>query len=274
MSEVRKFQKKLLLLGDGAVGKTSLIRRFVTSNFDDKYIVTIGTKVSRKEVKVIVDGLETIVNLTIWDVLGQKGYSSVQETSYRGSEGAILVCDITRKETLQSLEDYWIPSHRLITGPIPIIFAANKIDLMDKAQFTKSEFESFAKRYNSEYIFTSAKTGENVEEAFTKLATHMVKFKPIPRQETQKLKNREIKSIIDAADMIIDDFCENFGGHEAAMPIVRKQFEKVNMSVTNPTKEGLIKIVEALSKIESDFKPQDVVRKNRTRRMLWLEKIE
>src|SRR3972149_11083471 len=102
-------KKKVVILGDGAVGKTSLIRRFVVDTFSDEYITTIGTKTTKKDVVVDFDGKEWNLSLMVWDVLGQKGYSEVQNSALEGARGVILVYDVSRPETRGSLVDYWIP---------------------------------------------------------------------------------------------------------------------------------------------------------------------
>jgi len=110
-------KRKVVLLGDGAVGKTSLIRRFVLDQFDDKYIITIGTKVVKKDVMVG----DSKVSLVVWDVLGQQTLFPLQALSIKGSKGAILVADLTRKETLISLTNFWIPQIHKIIGSIPMV---------------------------------------------------------------------------------------------------------------------------------------------------------
>ena len=109
-AETKHIKRKVMLLGDGAVGKTSLIKKFVTDRFDDKYITTIGTKVTKKDL-VLKDNEKTIyLTLMVWDVLGQKGYKNIQASSLKGADGIIFVCDLTRRETLTSLTEYWLPN--------------------------------------------------------------------------------------------------------------------------------------------------------------------
>ena len=117
--EVRRVKRKVLMLGDGAVGKTSLIHKYVMDKFDDKYITTIGTKITKKMLSLEHDEEKIDLTLMIWDILGQKGYTTIQSTSYKGGEGALMVCDLTRKETLASLEEYWIPEVRKVRENIP-----------------------------------------------------------------------------------------------------------------------------------------------------------
>ena len=179
MSESKKSLKlKLCLVGESAVGKTCLIRRFVFDQFDDKYIGTLGTKVTKKEIKIqhpesngVID-----VNLMIWDIMGQQGFRQLlQEAYFFGAQGLIAVCDLTRKNTLSELHS-WMDSVHSVTKDIPVIFLGNKSDLDNYQEFNLNEVKKLAQRYgNSEAFLSSAKTGENVELAFHKLGEKILK---------------------------------------------------------------------------------------------------
>lgn len=173
--ERKQFQRKICLLGDGAVGKTSLIGKFVHDKFGDKYLPTIGTKVTRKEVSLTFPEEEKIVDvmILIWDIVGQKGYKKLRQMYYQGASGALIVCDVTRRETLESLRE-WTESLFQIVNPVPVLFLANKSDLMSKAEFKPSEIEALAAEFTSPYFYTSAKSGANVDKAFHRLAELIV----------------------------------------------------------------------------------------------------
>lgn len=158
---------KLCLLGDGAVGKTSLVRRYVYDVFDDKYLVSFGTKVSKKS--LMIDDAE--VDLMIWDILGQRDYESLHQAYYRGASGALAVCDYTRPETMRSLRS-WVGSFRSIVGNMPVIILANKCDL--EKTFQRPEVEEFGGSVGCKVIETSAKTGENVERAFQEMGAALL----------------------------------------------------------------------------------------------------
>jgi len=161
--------KKICLLGDPSVGKTSLVRRFVYSAYDDKYISTIGTKVMKKEVEFEEEDTEATVRLMIWDIAGQHSYQFVKKAYYDGAEAALIVSDTTRRETLESF-DNWVESIFSVTGKIPIIMLGNKCDMPEKAQFTLDDLKNIGAKYNCPCFLTSAKTGANVEESFRSLA--------------------------------------------------------------------------------------------------------
>src|SRR5438128_10845183 len=111
-------KRKILLLGDGAVGKTSLIRRFVVDKFSDDYIPTIGTKVTKKDLRIESPGRATDMSFMIWDGLGQKRYRGIQQSSFQGAKAALLVSDLTRPEPAESLYEYWSPPCPSISDPI------------------------------------------------------------------------------------------------------------------------------------------------------------
>ena len=161
--------KKVCLLGDFAVGKTSLVRRFVYDLFDDSYISTIGVKVSRKSVLVPRAGDIVELVMMLWDLSGNNGFHEVRTSYLRGSAGAVLVCDLTRPETLDSLSAYVSDLFEVSPGA-QLIIAANKCDLTDQRQLTAAQLEGAAARFNAAVYLTSAKTGDDVEAFFQHLA--------------------------------------------------------------------------------------------------------
>lgn len=159
-------RQKVALLGDASVGKTSLIRRYVVDRFSDEYITTIGAKVSRKTLRLQVEGREVDLNLLIWDILGQKGYASLQESAFNSAKGVFLVFDLTRPETQESLKTYWLDRVRSIGGPVPGLVVGNKVDLVSSRPEAQRAVEDVAESFGTLGLVSSAKTGENVQEAF------------------------------------------------------------------------------------------------------------
>ncbi|TET91242.1 MAG: GTP-binding protein [Methanomassiliicoccales archaeon] len=178
MSESEDVLKaKICLIGDSCVGKTSLIRRYVHNEFDDRYVSTLGAKICKKEMTVDSEGGDVKVNTTIWDIMGEKGFRELLMDSYFDGAGGILaVCDLTREETFEGLKD-WITAVRLITGDVPIAFVGNKEDLEDLA-CTEVDLSTLAGSYDSSHFLASAKTGNNVNRAFLDLAKRMLGHKP------------------------------------------------------------------------------------------------
>jgi small GTP-binding protein len=166
---VTAFSKKVCLLGDFAVGKTSLVRRFVYDLFDDKYISTIGVKVSRKT--VAVPRANDVVELTmmLWDLAGSEEFTPVRASYTRGAAGAVLVCDLSRPETLDDLRIY-AEDLCQVSPDACLIVAANKRDLIDHGLNAIPQVERIAAELDAPYYLSSAKTGEGVETIFRQLA--------------------------------------------------------------------------------------------------------
>jgi small GTP-binding protein len=170
---VSKISKKICLLGDFAVGKTSLVRRFVQDLFDDKYISTIGVKVSRKEVTIPQDDTFVELAMMLWDLAGSDEFSRMQASYMRGAAGAVLVCDLTRPATLDRLRIY-VDDLLKINAGARFVLAANKSDLADQQEITPAQVEAAAAELDAPWHFTSAKTGDQVEEMFHRLGHLLV----------------------------------------------------------------------------------------------------
>lgn len=267
-------KKNIILLGDGATGKTSLVRRFVSDQFSDKYMTTLGSKVTKKDMYFKPDTGQKHVILLIWDILGQRGYQYTQALSFGGIEGALLVSDVTRGDTLQSLKDYWIPSLLSISGAMPMVFLGNKSDLQAQAEFGERELNNLAREYDpcnlrKQVFLTSSKDGFNVEAVFTELAEAILRNTESARLNyTQYIIDKtEINNLKDALDRIIADFTDQFGGPANAGPVIERQILQVGLDLDNPTKREMVELVNALAGIEERFKPGHVVSMNRTKRL-------
>src|SRR5438093_9676315 len=104
MAGQKHLKAKVCLVGDVAVGKTSLIKRFVQDQFDDRYIATVGTKVTKKSVDVVWKGASATLDMMVWDIMGEKGFRALLRDAYfEGSQGVLAVCDVTRKDTFYDL---------------------------------------------------------------------------------------------------------------------------------------------------------------------------
>jgi len=164
---MEKVKVKLCLCGEGAVGKTSLIARYVHDVFDDKYLITLGTKVTKKEMSFNHpdDGTPVHITCMIWDVVGQQAYRSFMPNFYKNASGLIMVFDLTRRETFTALED-WRKFVWENSGDVPAIVLANKTDLKSERTVFEDEIKSYCDSYGMDYLLTSAKTGKNVNTAF------------------------------------------------------------------------------------------------------------
>jgi small GTP-binding protein len=156
-------QKKVCMLGGFAVGKTSLVSRFVRSLFSDKYLTTVGVKIDKKT--LTVDGQD--LTLMLWDLYGQDEFQSIQETHLRGTAAYLLVVDGTRPATLDTARDLQRLAERVM-GAVPFVVVLNKSDLAAEWRLDDGAIASLTK--GAGVVRASAKTGEGVEEAFVTLA--------------------------------------------------------------------------------------------------------
>lgn len=161
-------QKKVCMLGATGVGKTSLVSRFVTSLFSDKYLTTVGVKVDKKTVPM--DGKE--VTLLLWDIYGQDEFQTVRTSYLRGASGYLLVADGTRQLTLDTARELQKTAEGVV-GRVPFLLVLNKMDLADEWRVDDRALWRLAEDGWS-VIRTSAKTGAGVEDAFLKLTQKMV----------------------------------------------------------------------------------------------------
>lgn len=161
-------QKKICMLGSFAVGKTSLVRRFVESIYSDVYQTTVGVKVDKKNVQV--NGTE--VSLVLWDIYGEDDYQKMRWTYLRGASGYLLVADGTRKATLEKAFQLEQRAREEV-GAIPFVLVMNKCDLLQDWEVDAAlESQIAAKKWDM--LRSSAKSGEGVEEAFALLAQKML----------------------------------------------------------------------------------------------------
>jgi small GTP-binding protein len=168
----REFVYKVVILGDAAVGKTSLINRFVEGSFSEDYRATLGANIVRKDVNLN----STKVRLIMWDLAGQEKYQVVRSMYFQGCQGALLVYDVTRYSTFDSINTKWLRDFKkYVKKEGAYILIGNKSDLTDQRTVTKDRGKQIAEKIKaSHFIETSAKLGENIEEAFTLLVNQIL----------------------------------------------------------------------------------------------------
>lgn len=162
-------QKKVCMLGGTAVGKTSLVSRFVHSIFSDKYLTTVGVKIDKKSVNTG----DQNVDLILWDLYGEDDFQKIRMSYLRGASGYLLVIDGTRRETLDMALSLRDSAERTI-GRVPFLLVANKADLASRWEVDDAMLGDLSKR-EWPIVRTSAKTGEGVEEAFATLTHAMLR---------------------------------------------------------------------------------------------------
>lgn len=173
---VKNVKMKICLIGEEGVGKTSLIRRYVFSQFDEKYLRTVGTMVSKKVLDLgPIDGKLYALQMLVWDIMGRRDFMSLYKEAYFSrSRGILAVCDMTRPETLENLNE-WMEGITTSVGDVPLIVLANKKDMTDHIRTEEDDILAFCELHHAPYLMTSAKTGENVETAFAKIAEMAVR---------------------------------------------------------------------------------------------------
>lgn len=162
---MKQLVKKICLIGDFAVGKTSLVRRFTESRFDEHYLSTIGVRVSRKAISI-----DPTINLTlmIWDTAGGETFNHIVRTYYQGASGALLVCDLTRTETVTGMLAYATDFQSVNPGA-PLVIIGNKLDLAGQQMVSLDRLADLARVLGAPAVRSSAKTGEGVDQAFQTL---------------------------------------------------------------------------------------------------------
>lgn len=167
--------KKICLVGDFSVGKTSLIRRFVENKFSDQYLSTVGVKISRKPIEIESATASQSVNLLIWDIEGQTKFQPIAASYLKGASGSIIVGDITRPETLEHLQKHLTLFFSVNPQGLAMI-ALNKSDLAVEEKLARIiQLYNFAQHPQilATYV-TSAKTGEYVDLMFRQLAENII----------------------------------------------------------------------------------------------------
>ncbi|MFX1572396.1 MAG: GTP-binding protein [Promethearchaeota archaeon] len=166
-----EYSNKLILTGNFKVGKTSLVRRFVENRFEEDYISTLGVQISQKTVNLSEN---VKINFIIWDIGGQQHLNLNRTNFYNGANAAMIVVDRTRPDPLKSIEKWFNEIKKSILYNIPIVIVGNKSDLIEEIVITEEEIKKIAKKLGFHYIFTSALTGENVNDAFLYIAYRVV----------------------------------------------------------------------------------------------------
>lgn len=167
------FKLKVLLCGAAAVGKTSLVQRFIKNRFAANYKLTVGVDILTKDVEFRAGEIAT---LSIWDIGGQQRFEFIRSTFYKGASGALLVFDLSRAQTYEEIQK-WLTEVRQFAGEdIPFVLIGNKADLIEDVGevIDRDEARALAESEGSIYIETSAKTGINVDESFTELTRRII----------------------------------------------------------------------------------------------------
>lgn len=171
----REWALKLAVLGDPAVGKTSLINKYITGSFKENYTPTLGVNIVSKDIKL--EEFNSKIRLLLWDIAGQDKYELTRRSYFQGCVGALLIYDISRYSTFEHITTKWLEDFKKFSTSNGVyILIGNKSDLSDSMKVSYEEGKSLSQDINAaEFIETSAKYGDNVEEAFKKLVLFILK---------------------------------------------------------------------------------------------------
>lgn len=192
MPKQRRIRVKVCLVGDSGVGKTSLIRRFIHNSFDERYVPTPSTSVSKVELQFPSNnGWEITLEMDLWDITGQSAFRKFLSDAYFcRARSIIAVCDASRTKTLHELEG-WISSGLEIAGKVQTHTLANKTDLESNPVMHDPMLKKIANKFNAPFYFVSAKTGLNVDFAFDTIAEMILKEVQDELDEKEAVMMRE-----------------------------------------------------------------------------------
>ncbi|XP_028032996.1 ras-related protein Rab-21-like [Bombyx mandarina] len=198
---------KVVLLGDGCVGKTSLLLRYIEDKFNEKHLTTLQATFLNKRLNI--NGNR--VNLSIWDTAGQEKFHALGPIYYRNSNGAILVYDITDEDSFRKVKNWVKELKKMLGSDINLVIAGNKIDLEHERTVSLEEAESYAKLVGAKHYYTSAKLNQGVEELFLDLTREMLE-----RQEhnTQTEVNRTSQVVVVDDEVPVQSTC--CSGHRSS----------------------------------------------------------
>ena len=184
--EKEYYKLKLIVLGDSGVGKTNIIRRYVSDTFSDDSKATVGVEFFTKPFRVNND----IVKLEIWDTAGQERYKSITSAYYKGSRGALLVYDITRPSTFEDVEKWMTEIKEKVRGSLKIMIIGNKLDLTNERKVDTETALDKAKSLNVPLMETSAFNSTNIQKAFESILREMYKEFKKEKDGEKKEQNR------------------------------------------------------------------------------------
>ena len=166
---------KVIVIGDPAVGKTSLLTKFATNQFEDKYLPTVGVSILKEPIEL--EDIEATISLMFWDIAGQPQFYMLHRPYFNGADGILLVFDMTRTSTFSNVNNWYSSAVKYGLSGVPRILIGNKLDLKDDRKIILPMAEHLSEKLNAPYFETSALTGENVKVVFQKIAELVYKSK-------------------------------------------------------------------------------------------------
>ncbi len=162
---------KIIVVGDPAVGKSSLLRKFSSEKFESEYIPTVGVNIVKEQIAIKDNaGKDISVSLMLWDIAGQPQFYMLHRPYFNGADGVMLVYDITRSSSFSNINNWWQTCVKYALSSSPRILIGNKIDLKDERKIIKPMAEHLSQKISAQFYETSALSGENVKALFQKMA--------------------------------------------------------------------------------------------------------
>lgn len=162
---------KVIVIGDPAIGKTSLIRKFVKNQFEKDYLPTVGVSISKESIEMEIEGKKVIINLLLWDLAGQPQFYLLHKVYYNGANGVILGFDLTRTHTYSNLKNWHKELVKDGLIDLPMVLVGNKSDLKEERKVGMAHINHMQESLNiPDYVETSALTGQNVGTMFKTIA--------------------------------------------------------------------------------------------------------
>jgi len=268
---LREIDRKIVLLGDGKVGKTSIISKYVDKTFNPGYIPGTGLKVFSKSLEFTYPNLIINLRMAIWDTAGQKWYQRIREQALDGTDGIILVSDLSRPETIASLQEFWLDEVKKSTNRPPISIIGNKLDLITKNSPLIDLIESIGAKNGVDVFLTSAKMGDNIDNVF-RLAGERFVIELISEIESER--REKPTTLKEAVDYIIEDFLTQHGDMQKGLLIVQNQFRESGLNFDKPEKKIILIALEKLREVEESLLSKTIATGNYDDRRRMVESIK
>ncbi|MCL5438095.1 MAG: GTP-binding protein [Candidatus Thermoplasmatota archaeon] len=249
---MRQIAKKVAILGDMRVGKTSLMNRFISNTFEESYSSTLGINISKKKLNYSISGEDFVLTLYVWDVMGGSNFQEVRRLAFENVDGAMIVGDLTNSASLKSITDFWLPSITESSGNKEIALILNKLDLLGDALGLYTEFISSIRTEWGELadewvaMATSAKSGENVERAFYDIARKILVSSVAPGNDSTAPEGvQDYGSIGGAIRKISSDLEFLLGRRDNA--VIEESLKASTLDVRNPLREEFDEFLKILA---------------------------
>lgn len=246
-------------MGDGKVGKTAIATKFLKDRFIEEYNPGTGMQVYHKNMQLIYPNLVINLKMSIYDMCGQKQYARIREAGTTGADGLVLVSDLSRPETISSIDEFWFKEAKKIMGNLPTAYLGNKLDLVTRHSPSARLLERSGAKNGMPVFLSSAKTGENVGEVFRQIGQMLVKDEIASKR--RKAPERP-KTLMDALDYIIEDFCSQHGDMEKALLIAQNQLNNAGVDLRDPKPESVEDFLERIWGVEEVLLSENMAKAN------------